>query len=66
MNRQLGVSDQTYYRWKRLYAGQKSDQVPELKQLQAENAPLKKLVAEISRDKEISQEIAIGKWPFLR
>lgn len=61
--RQLGVSEQTYYRWKRLYAGLESNQVRELKQLQDENARLKKLVAELSLDKVILQEIAIKKWP---
>jgi len=57
--RQLGVSEQTYYRWKRLYAGLESNQVRELKPLQDENARLKKLVAELSLDKVILQEIAI-------
>lgn len=61
--RQLGVSEQTYYRWKRPYAGQESNQVRELKQLQVENTRLKKLVAELSLDKVILQEIAIKKWP---
>ena len=61
--RQLGVSEQTYYRWKRLYAGLESNQVRELRQLQDENARLKKLVAELSLDKVILQEIAIKKWP---
>ncbi|MEW9585175.1 transposase, partial [Paraburkholderia sp. DGU8] len=41
--RQLGISEQTYYRWKRMYAGLESNQVRELKQLQDENARLKKL-----------------------
>jgi putative transposase len=61
--RQLGISEQTYYRWKRLYAGLESNQVRELKQLQDENARLKKLVAELSLDKAILQDIAIKKWP---
>lgn len=60
--RQLGVSEQAYYRWKRLYAGLESNRVRELKQLQDENARLKKLVAELSLDKVILQEIAIKKW----
>ncbi|SDR54255.1 putative transposase [Paraburkholderia fungorum] len=61
--RQPGISEQTYYRWKRLYAGLESNQVRELKQLQDENARLKKLVAELSLDKAILQDIAIKKWP---
>ena len=49
--RQVGISEQTFYRWKKQYAGLQSDQVRELKQLQDENARLKKLVAELSLDK---------------
>jgi putative transposase len=56
--RQLGVSEQTYYRWKKQYAGLESNQVRELKQLQDENERLKKLVAELSLDKAILQVIA--------
>ena len=46
--RHVGISEQTYYRWKKQYAGLQSDQVRELKLLQDENARLKKLVAELS------------------
>ena len=46
--RQGGISEQTFYRWKKQYAGMQSDQVRELKQLQEENARPKKLVAELS------------------
>ncbi|CAM2165608.1 Low calcium response locus protein S [Burkholderia orbicola] len=56
--RQLGISEQTYYRWKKQYAGLESNQVRELKQLQDENERLKKLVAELSLDKAILQDIA--------
>ncbi len=42
--RQVGISEQTFYRWKKPYAGMQSDHVRELKQLQEENARLKKLV----------------------
>ncbi len=45
--RQLGISEQTYYRWKKRYAGLESNQVRELKQRQDENARLRKLVAEL-------------------
>lgn len=61
--RQIGVSEQTFYRWKRQYAGLQSDQVRELKVLQDENARLKKLVAELSLDKAILQDINSKKWP---
>jgi putative transposase len=61
--RQVGISEQTFYRWKKQYAGLQSDQVRELKQLQDENARLKKLVAELSLDKAILQDINSRKWP---
>ncbi|WP_323123874.1 transposase, partial [Burkholderia alba] len=56
--RQVGISEQTFYRWKKQYAGMQSDQVRELKQLQDENARLKKRVAELSLDKAILQDVA--------
>jgi putative transposase len=56
--RQVGISEQTFYRWKKQYAGLQSDQVRELKQLQDENARPKKLVAELSLDKAILQDVA--------
>jgi putative transposase len=61
--RRLGISEVTYYRWKKQYAGMQSDQVRELKQLQDENARLKKLVADLSLDKAILQDINSKKWP---
>lgn len=60
--RQVGISEQTFYRWKKQYAGMQSDQVRELKQLQDENARLKKLVAELSLDKVMLQDINAKKW----
>ncbi len=56
--RQVGISEQTFYRWKKQYAGMQSDQARELKQLQEENARLKKLVAELSLDKAILRDVA--------
>ena len=56
--RQLGISEQTFYRWKKLYSGLQPDQARELKQLQDENARLKRLVAELSLDKAILQDVA--------
>ena len=53
--RQVGISQQTFYRWRSLYNGLKPDQVRELKQLQDENAKRKKLVAELSLDKAALQ-----------
>jgi len=60
--RQLGISEQTYYRWKKVYNGLQPDQARELKQLQEENARLKRLVAELSLDKAILKDVAAKKW----
>jgi putative transposase len=60
--RKIGVSEQTFYRWKKLYGSLEPDQARELKQLQEENARLKKLVADLSLDKAILQDIAAKKW----
>ena len=66
LTRQVGISEQAFYRWKKQYGGLQSDQVRELKVLQDENARLKKLVAELSLDKAILQDIHSKKWPGLR
>jgi putative transposase len=63
LTRQVGISEQTFYRWKKQYGGLQSDQVRELKVLQDENARLKKLIAELSLDKAILQDIHSKKWP---
>jgi putative transposase len=60
--RQVGISEQTFYRRKKQYAGLQSDQVRELKQLQEESSRLKRLVAELSLDKAILQDINAKKW----
>ena len=54
--RELGVSEQTYHRWKGKYAGMGMSELRRLKQLDEENASLKKLVADL-RDKHILQEV---------
>jgi putative transposase len=61
--RQVGISEQTYYRWKKAYSGLQSDQVREFKQLQDENVRLKKLVAELSLDKAVLQDVLSKKFP---
>ena len=61
--RQVGISEQTFYRWKKQYAGLESDQVRELKQVVDENARLKKLVAELSLDKAVLQDVLSKKFP---
>ena len=58
--KQIGVTDQTYSKWRREYGGLKTDQAKRFKQLEQENAPLKKLVAELSLDKQMLQDVARG------
>ncbi len=60
--KQIGVTDQTYYRWRKEYGGLKVDQAKRLKELEAENARLKKAVAELTVDKIILKEVAEGKF----
>jgi len=54
--RKLGVSEQTYYRWRKEYGGMRIDQAKRLKELEQENARLKKLVADLSLDNAILKE----------
>jgi putative transposase len=61
--RQTGISEQTFYRWKKQYAGMQSDQVRELKQLQDENARLKRVVADLTLDKAILQDVVPKNGP---
>ena len=58
--RKIGVSDQTYYRWKKEYGGLRLDQAKRLKELERENARLKKLVADQALDISILKEAASG------
>ncbi len=60
--RKLGIAEQTFYRWKRQYGGLEAAEVRELKQLREENARLKRLVADLSLDKVMLQEVASKKW----
>jgi putative transposase len=60
--RKVGISEQTFYRWKKQYVGLESDQVREMKQLQDENGRLKQLVAELSLDKTMLQDVLRKKW----
>lgn len=60
--REIGVSDQTVYRWKRKYGGMDRDQLKRLKELEKENARLKKLVAEQALDIDILKEVAEGNF----
>ena len=59
-SRKLGVTEQTYYRWRREYGGLRIEQAKKLKNLEKENTRLKKLVADISLDNAILKEAAEG------
>jgi len=56
--RKLGVTEQTYYRWRKEYGGVRTDQVKRLKDLERENARLKKVVADLTLDNAILKEAA--------
>jgi putative transposase len=62
ISRKLGIAEQTFYRWKKQYAGLEPEEVRELKQLRDENSKLKRLVADLSLDKVMLQDIASKKW----
>ena len=58
----LEVSEQTYHRWRNQYGGMKAEEAKRLKQLEQENSRLKKVVAELTLDKDILQEAMKGNW----
>ena len=60
--RQVGISEQTFYRWKKRYAKLEMDQVRQLKQLQEENQRLKRLVADLKLDKTMLQDVLAKKF----
>lgn len=57
ITRKMGVSDPTFYRWKKLYAGLGVHEVRRLKQLEEENRKLKQIVADLSLDKQMLQDV---------
>lgn len=57
--RQIGVTEQTYYRWRRKYGGMGTEQVKELKRLQKENERLRRAVSDLTLDKLILTEAAL-------
>ena len=61
-SRKIGVTEQTYYRWRKEYGGMRIEQAKRLKSLEKENARLKKLVADISLDNAILKEVAEGNF----
>jgi len=60
--RKLGVTEQTYYRWRKEYGGLGRDQAKRLKDLERENSRLKKLVADLSLDNAILREVVQGNF----
>lgn len=60
--RRFGIAEQTFYRWKKHYGGLDGEQLRELKQLQEENGKLKRLVAELSLDKVMLQDVLSKNW----
>ena len=62
MSRELGITEQTYYRWRREYGGMKVSQARRLKELERENGRLKRAVADLTLDKLIVEEAAKGNF----
>lgn len=62
VSRILGITQQTYFRWRKEYGGLKKDQARRLKELERENARLKKAVADLTLDKLILKEAASGNF----
>jgi transposase-like protein len=60
--RQLGITEQTYYRWRKTYGGLKIDQARRLKALEKENARLKRIVADLTLDNQILKETVRGNF----
>jgi len=60
--REVGITEQTYYRWRREFGGLKLDQAKRLKELEKENNRLKRLVAELSLEKQVLREVAQGNF----
>jgi putative transposase len=57
ISRKMGVSDVTFYRWKKLYANLEVSEIRQLKQLEEDNRRLKQLVADLTLDKQMLQEV---------
>jgi len=61
-SKQIGVTEQTYYRWRKEYGGMRIEQAKRLKELEKENTRLKKLVADLSLDNSILKEASRGNF----
>jgi putative transposase len=62
VSRKLGITEQTYYRWRKEYGGMRIEQAKRLKELERENSQLKRLVADLSLDNAILKEAARGNF----
>ena len=62
VSKQIGVTEQTYYRWRKEYGGLRMDPAKRLKTLEQENTGLKKRVADLSLDQQILKEVASGNF----
>jgi putative transposase len=60
--RKMGITEPTFYRWKKQFAGMGVTEIRRLKQLEDENARLKKLVADLTLDKTMLQDVLKRKW----
>ena len=60
--REVGITEQTYYRWRKEYGGLKLEQAKRLKELEKENSRLKRLVAELSLEKQVLRDVAQGNF----
>jgi transposase-like protein len=60
--REVGITEQTYYRWRKEFGGLKLDQARRLKELEKENRRLKRFVAELSLEKQVLREVAQGNF----
>ena len=61
-SRKIGITEQTYYRWRKEYGGMRVEQAKKLKELEKENSRLKRLVADLSLDNAILKEVAEGNF----
>jgi putative transposase len=62
VSKRIGIAERTYYRWRKAYGGMKVDQAKRLKELEVENARLKRAVADLTVDKLILKEVTEGKY----
>jgi transposase-like protein len=61
-SKKIGVTEQTYYRWRKEYGGMRIEQAKRLKEVEKENTRLRKLVADLSLDNAILKEVTLGNF----